>query len=101
MNDQQTSVTVKILGQDFKVKCPPDKIVELQESALHLDQKMQEIRDSGAVLGADRVAVIAALNIAHEMLILKKQKNAYIDTLSKRILDLQIKIERALASEPA
>lgn len=101
MNDQQTSVTVKILGQDFKVKCPPDKIVELQESALHLDQKMREIRDSGAVLGADRVAVIAALNIAHEMLILKKQKNAYIDTLSKRILDLQNKIERALASEPA
>lgn len=101
MNDQQTSVTVKILGQDFKVKCPPDKIVELQESALLLDQKMAEIRDSGAVLGVDRIAVIAALNIAHEMLILKKQKNAYIDTLSRRILDLQTKIEHALATEAA
>lgn len=92
-------IAVKILGQDYKIKCPPDKIAELQESANYLDRIMHDIRDGGQVLGLDRVAVIAALNIAHEMLSLKKQKNAYIETLSKRITDLQNRIEQALAIE--
>ena len=96
---EQNSISVKIMGKDYKIKCPPEKIAELQESATHLDKLMQEIRDAGHVLGIERIAVIAALNIAHDMLILKKQKNAYIELLNKRIMELQQKIERALASE--
>lgn len=92
-------IAVKILGQEYKIKCPPDKIAELQDSANYLDRIMHDIRDGSQVLGLDRVAVIAALNIAHEMLTLKKQKNAYIETLSKRITDLQGRIEQALAIE--
>jgi cell division protein ZapA len=95
----ENSITVKILGQEYKVKCPPDKIAELQECAVHLDNLMREIRDGGNILSLDRVAVIAALNVAHEMLLLKKQKNNYIDQLNKRIIELQNKIESALASE--
>lgn len=96
MNDITNSVTVKIRGQEYKVKCPPDKIAELQESALYLDHLMQEIRDSGNILSMERVAVIAALNIANDMLTLKKQKHAYIDMLSKRIMELQQKIDQSL-----
>jgi cell division protein ZapA len=101
MSDLQNSntVSVKILGQEYKIKCPPDKISELQESAIHLDKFMQEVRDGSQVLSVDRIAVIAALNIAHEMLILKKQKNNYIELLSKRIAELEMKIEHAMASE--
>lgn len=96
---EANSISVKIMGQEYKVKCPPEKIAELQESAVHIDKMMQEIRDNSNVIGLDRVAVIAALNVTHEMLILKKQKNAYIELLSKRIQDLQQKIESALTSE--
>jgi cell division protein ZapA len=98
---EANSISVKIMGQEYKVKCPPEKIAELQESAVHIDKMMQEIRDNSNVIGLDRVAVIAALNVTHEMLILKKQKNAYIELLSKRIQDLQQKIESALTSEQA
>ena len=98
---EANSISVKIMGQEYKVKCPPEKIAELQESAVHIDKIMQEIRDNSNVIGLDRVAVIAALNVTHEMLILKKQKNAYIELLSKRIQDLQQKIESALTSEQA
>jgi cell division protein ZapA len=99
MTESPNSISVKILGQEYKVKCPPDKIAELQESAVFLDNMMQEVREHGHVLSLDRIAVVSALNIAHEMLILKKQKNVYINTLSKRIQDLEHKIEHALASE--
>lgn len=101
MTDLQNSIVVKIMGQEYRVKCPPDKIAELQQSAVYIDHKMQEIREGGNILSLDRVAVVAALNVAHEMLVLKKQKSNYIDLLNKRIQDLQSKIESALASETA
>ena len=96
---ETNSISIKILGQEYKVKCPPDKISELQESAVYLDRLMQEIRDNSNIISLDRIAVIAALNAAHEMLILKRQKHAYIDTLSKRIGDLQQKIQQTLTIE--
>lgn len=98
---EANSISVKIMGQEYKVKCPPDKIAELQESAVYLDRLMHEIRESSNILSLDRIAVIAALNTAHEMLILKRQKHAYIDSLSKRIGDLQQKIQQTLATEQA
>lgn len=98
-NDIANSVAVKIMGQEYKIKCPPDKFSELQESAVYLDHLMQEIRDGGNILSMDRVAVIAALNIANDMLVLKRQKQVYIDMLSKRILELQQKIDQALTPE--
>jgi cell division protein ZapA len=58
-----------------------------------------EIRDHGHVVGIDRIAVLAALNIAYDMLVLKKQKQAYIDGLSERIFELQEKIEMVLNGE--
>lgn len=101
MSDSANSITVKILGQEYKVKCPPDRMNELQEAALHLNKMMQEIRDNSAILSADRIAVIAALNVTHEMLILKKQKQLHIDTLSKRIQELHDKIAQALMTDAA
>lgn len=100
MSDSVNNTTmVKILGQEYKVKCPPDKVAELQESASYVHHAMQEVRDTGRVVGIDRVAVITALNIAYEMLMLRKQKQAYIDGLSQRIFELQEKIEAALNAE--
>ena len=101
MNDSANSIVVKIMGQEYKVKCPPDKITELQDSASYLDHLMQEIREGSNINSAERVAVIAALNIANDMLVLKRQKQAYIDMLSQRIQALHEKIAQSLSPQEA
>lgn len=90
-------VIIKLLGREYQVKCPPDRVAELQEAAHYLDAKMRESTETGKILNPDRFLMIAALNISHELLDLKKQKNSYIDNMHNRILELQNKIDQALA----
>jgi len=61
-------VSIHILDKEYLVACPEDERQDLLASADYLDKKMREIRDSGKVVGQDRLAVMAALNIAHELL---------------------------------
>jgi cell division protein ZapA len=91
-----TAVTVNILDKEFRVVCPEDERDALLKSAHYLDRQMREIRDRGKVIGLDRIAVMAALNIAHELLDLKGQRSDYTDTMQSRIQILQNKIEDAL-----
>lgn len=67
MSDTNT-LKVKILEKDYLVSCPNDKKDALTAAALHLDSKMRDIRSSGKVLGTERIAVMAALNITYELL---------------------------------
>jgi cell division protein ZapA len=62
------TVTVKILDKDYQVACPPEQEAELLVSAKYLDKQMRGIRDSGKVIGLERIAVMAALNISYELL---------------------------------
>ena len=68
MNDDMQRVTVRLLDKEYQVACPEDEREALLESAELLNRKMKEIRDSGKVVGVDRIAVMAALNLCHEML---------------------------------
>lgn len=61
-------VKVTILDREFLVACPPEERAGLLESARILSERMREIRDSGKIVGMDRIAVMAALNLTHEML---------------------------------
>ena len=67
MSDINT-LKVKILEKDYLVSCPDDKKNALTAAASHLDSKMRDIRSSGKVLGTERIAVMAALNITYELL---------------------------------
>ena len=62
------TLDVTILGRDFKVACKEGEREELMQAVALLDKRMREIRDAGKVSGADRIAVMAGLNIAHELL---------------------------------
>ena len=62
------TLDVTILGREFKVACKDDERDELMEAVAMLDRRMRDIRDRGKVSGTDRIAVMAALNIAHELL---------------------------------
>lgn len=67
MSDIST-VTVNILDKEYQVSCPPEQEAELVVSASYLDKQMRSIRESGKVIGLERIAVMAALNISHELL---------------------------------
>ena len=62
------TITVSIFDKDYQVSCPTDEVQALRDSAFYLDQKMREIKKSGSVLGLDRLAVMAALNITNDFL---------------------------------
>ncbi|MGP4845728.1 cell division protein ZapA [Marinobacter sp. 1Y8] len=68
MPEKPTTVEVNILDKSYLVACPDEARSALQQSARHLDSKMREIRASGKVFGTERIAVMAALNITHDLL---------------------------------
>lgn len=70
------TVTVKILDKDYQVACPQDQEAELVVSAKYLDKQMRGIRDTGKVIGLERIAVMAALNISYELLQASEQAGA-------------------------
>ncbi len=68
MTDKARALDVTIMGRSYKVTCPDEEREALLQAVGYLDQKMGEIKSSGRVAGVERIAVMAALNIAHEML---------------------------------
>jgi cell division protein ZapA len=71
MSDELTPVTVRILDKEYQVACTEDERLALLESAELLNSKMREIRAAGKVVGLDRIAVMAALNLSHEVLLIR------------------------------
>ncbi len=96
MSDDNVAVTVHILDKEYRVACPEEERSALLASANFLNTRMQEIRDSGKVIGADRIAVIAALNLTHELLQNRNQRDNLSRSLTGRIRSLQERIEQAL-----
>jgi cell division protein ZapA len=70
------TITVKILDKEYQVACPHEQEAELVVSAKYLDKQMRGIRDSGKVIGLERIAVMAALNISYELLQASDQADA-------------------------
>lgn len=62
------TVTLNILDKEYRVSCPPEERSNLEQAARNLDTAMRDIRNSGKVIGVERIAVMAALNISHNML---------------------------------
>ena len=65
---QPHTVSVKILDKEYQVACPEDQEADLLVSSKYLDKQMRDIRDTGKVIGLERIAVMAALNISYELL---------------------------------
>lgn len=99
MNDDENHlISVKILDRSYQIKCPPDQTQALQEAASYIDQQMKKFKQNAQVNNTERVAIITALNISHELMQLRKQKNNYIDVMNQRIQDLQHRIENFIAA---
>lgn len=88
-------VSVRILEKEYQVACLPEERSELLDSAEFLNGKMKDIRDGGNIVGLDRIAVVAALNLAHELL--KRDRAAASEgDASGRIRQMRERVESAL-----
>lgn len=88
-------VVISILGKDFTVACPSGERVALEAAAQELDARMRVIQDSGKVMGLDRCAVVAGLNLANELLEVKRGRGFDAQT-PERLAALQAKITAVL-----
>ncbi|WP_020561624.1 cell division protein ZapA [Methylosarcina fibrata] len=89
-------ITLTIMGKDYKIACAPEERDDLLRSAQQLDAQMRQIRDSGKVNGADRIAVMAALNLAHELQVTKNQNELLTRLLNESLANMSQKIENVL-----
>ena len=90
-------ISVRILEKEYFVACPYDERSDLLDSAEYLNSKMREIRDSGKVVGLDRIAVMAALNLANELLRVRNQGQKLDHDFGGRVRALRERVESALA----
>ena len=96
MNDPYAQVSVRILDKEYQVACPPSERTDLLDSAEALNAKMLEIRDSGRVVGLDRIAVMAALNMANDLLHAKARDRLLEGDLSGRLKIISERVESVL-----
>jgi cell division protein ZapA len=96
MSDNQARVSVRILEKEYHITCPIEERSDLLDSAEFLNAKMREIRDSGKVVGLDRIAVMAALNLAHEYLKGKDRESKLDSGIGHRVRVLRERVEGAL-----
>ncbi len=92
MSKQPNTVEVKILDKEYLVACPDDARDALLNAAGHLDTKMREIRASGKVFGTERIAVMAALNITHDLL----ERDTMSDAASDILRTMDTRLNQAL-----
>jgi len=94
--DRVTRVGVRLLDREYQVACPAEERADLLDSAEYLDGKMREVRDSGKVAGLERIAVISALNLANELIKLRRQGSALDGDVGARLRTLRERVESAL-----
>lgn len=93
-NDAQT-VTITLLDKQYQIACSPQEREELLESARMLNQNMLKIRQSGGVIGLERIAIIAGLNVAHDM-VKSQNSGATSELVASGIERLRDKIDTAI-----
>jgi cell division protein ZapA len=93
-----TPVAVSILDREFLIGCTPEERPGLIAAAAYLDAKMREIRNASRAAGVDRIAVMAALNIAHELMQIKQRGESDAGVLAQHLQMLRAKLDGMLAA---
>ena len=93
------TIDIKILDRELRVACPDEERGELLDSVAYLDKRMREIRDAGKIASVERIALMAALNITHELLGMKVGRGFDLADFKRRINTMQAAIDGALADQ--
>lgn len=92
---EQEPITINILDKEFRIACPAEEKDELLLSARYLNDKMREVRDTGKVVGMDRISIMAGLNITHELL-QQRTRGEKREIASSKLVSLQRKMAQLL-----
>lgn len=98
MSDETSAVKVNILDKEYQVNCPPADQEALIKSARYLDENMRKIKGRGNIHGIEKIAVMAALNITHDMLRKNRLINETRHVTAQQVKGLEDKIDIALAN---
>lgn len=90
------NTSIEILDKLYPIRCPESEVNILKKAAELLNKKMTEIKESGKVINIERIAIIAALNIAYLFLEIDQQKNVQVSKINQRIIQIQDKLEAAI-----
>lgn len=99
MNGNTQTLDIKILDRELRVACPEDERAELLDAVAYLDKKMREIRDVGKIASVERIALMAALNITHELLSIKIGRGFDVADFKSKMESMQSAIDKALAEQ--
>jgi len=88
-------LNIRIMDKDYRVACPEDQQASLKNSADFLNERLNDIKRKGSIIGTERIAIMAALNLAHELLGSQESIDTFND-VDNRVLSLQKKIDIAL-----
>ena len=98
MSADPKALQINVMGREFRVACPESEQKELLEAVDYLNRKMDEIRDNGKVIGVERIAIMAALNIAHELL--NTQVGGFdMAALKRRMQSMETTLDQALRDQ--
>jgi len=89
-------VSIRVLDKEYMIACPPEEKEALLESARRLNERMRQVRDSGKVLGTERMAVVTALNVIHESVQEQRRQRAAMARIDAEIRRLEDKVSRAV-----
>ncbi len=99
MSDGAKTIEVTLLGRTYRVACGEGEREALMQAVAYLDGKMNEIRKAGKVMGAERIAVMAALNVAHELLSVKLGAGFDVGQAKRRISAIESQLDAAIAKQ--
>jgi cell division protein ZapA len=99
MSEMNPPIKVQILGKEYPISCPEDQQHDLLIAARYLDEKIRQIHSTDHVIGTERIAVMAALNIAHELLQAQQQNKLLSQDLRDRFSSLHERLDAALDTD--
>jgi cell division protein ZapA len=98
MSADSRGLQINVMGREFRVACPENEQKELLEAVDYLNKKMSDIRDNGKVIGVERIAIMAALNIAHELLS-TKVGGFDMATIKRRMQHIETMLDQAIRDQ--
>ena len=96
MSEDRTVLTVRILDKEYRISCPPEERESLIGAARELNERMRSMRDGTKVLGAERMAVMAALNVIHEREQTTSKQVGVLDSARETVQKLESKLDAAI-----
>jgi cell division protein ZapA len=99
MSPEKNTLDVRILDREFRVACPEDEQAALLESVAYLDRKMRDIRDAGKIASIERIAIMAALNITHDLLSTRLGGGFDMAEFKRRMNAMQANMDAALVEQ--